>query len=312
MGRYTVVTGQNLYDVALHIYGSVEGIIDLMMNNTSLSLADTLRAGDELVYTDDYLINADIVAYNRLHGIVPANGERGVYPKYPPQDKPLELEAVLSGTGTSAGFALAGTADIVVDWGDNTPLQTLPLTGDLHFFHHSFDNVAPGERRIRIYGGGSVTQADLSALQATALYGYPPSVLERFTLNDATLELDFLPVMQKAYHLDLTGIKTPCLLPLTEVRTAMQIDLTGASVPREALDAYLIALAGRYYGRRPCTVTLPGEPSGDYREPPRDENQSYLLRTGMEAMWVLTHEPAWNEAGYWKFIVNSTTYTTQP
>ena len=48
MGKYRVIAGQNLYDIALHIYGSIEGIVDLMMCNTDLSLDTTLKVGDEL------------------------------------------------------------------------------------------------------------------------------------------------------------------------------------------------------------------------------------------------------------------------
>ena len=74
MGRYKVIAGQNIYDVALHLYGSVEGIVDLLMNNTSLSIDDDLRPGDELAYTDGFVINADVLAYNTRHNIVPAGG----------------------------------------------------------------------------------------------------------------------------------------------------------------------------------------------------------------------------------------------
>ena len=75
MGKYKVIAGQNLYDIALHIYGSIEGIVDLMMCNTDLSLDTTLKVGDELIYSDDFIINADVVAYNEMHGIVPSNGQ---------------------------------------------------------------------------------------------------------------------------------------------------------------------------------------------------------------------------------------------
>lgn len=84
MGKYRVVAGQNIYDVALYLYGSIEGVVDLLINNPDLSFATTLTAGRELVYTDDFVIRADVVAYNGLHGIVPANGERHVYPKRSP------------------------------------------------------------------------------------------------------------------------------------------------------------------------------------------------------------------------------------
>ena len=72
MGKYTVTEGQNLYDVALHLTGSIEGIVDLLICNPALSLADTLHSGDELFYTDDFVINADVVARYRREQIVPA------------------------------------------------------------------------------------------------------------------------------------------------------------------------------------------------------------------------------------------------
>ena len=82
MGNYRVITGQNIYDVALHLYGSIDGIVDLLINNPGLSLETELRTGQELTYTDGFIINADVVAYNEMHGIVPSNGERHVYPKH--------------------------------------------------------------------------------------------------------------------------------------------------------------------------------------------------------------------------------------
>lgn len=54
MGKYAVINGQNLYDIALDLYSSIEGIVDLLMNNTDLSLADDLQTGDELIYTEFY------------------------------------------------------------------------------------------------------------------------------------------------------------------------------------------------------------------------------------------------------------------
>ena len=56
MGKYRVVAGQNIYDVALYLYGSIEGVVDLLINNPDLSFATTLTAGRELVYTDDFVI----------------------------------------------------------------------------------------------------------------------------------------------------------------------------------------------------------------------------------------------------------------
>ncbi len=55
MGKYTVISGQNLYDVALHVYGSIEGITDLLVNNPDLSMGSVLAQGQELIFSDDYI-----------------------------------------------------------------------------------------------------------------------------------------------------------------------------------------------------------------------------------------------------------------
>ena len=50
MATYTVQYGQNLFDVALTLYGSIEGILDLLVNNKNLSINTELKYGDELEY----------------------------------------------------------------------------------------------------------------------------------------------------------------------------------------------------------------------------------------------------------------------
>lgn len=74
MSSYTVKTGQNIYDVALALYGSIEGIFDLLVSNNGLSLNDTLEKGQELTYHEDFIINQDIVDSLSNSRIVVKNG----------------------------------------------------------------------------------------------------------------------------------------------------------------------------------------------------------------------------------------------
>ena len=76
MGKYTVTEGQNLYDVALHLTGSIEGIVDLLICNPALSLADTLHSGDEVCSTAAFVITAEVGARDRREHIGPAGGVR--------------------------------------------------------------------------------------------------------------------------------------------------------------------------------------------------------------------------------------------
>ena len=126
MGKYRVVAGQNIYDVALYLYGSIEGVVDLLINNPDLSFATTLTAGRELVYTDDFVIRADVVAYNGLHGIVPANGERHVYPKT--FTLPLAVVLTLAAGIITVQCAVSGAGQLEIDWGDS-PIPSTTKSG---------------------------------------------------------------------------------------------------------------------------------------------------------------------------------------
>lgn len=309
MGRYVVTNGQNLYDVALHIYGSVEGIVDLMMNNTGLSLADRLRAGDELVYTDDFIINADVVAYNRQHGIVPSNGERQVYPRY--FTLPLVSAFHLANTQTSVSFSASGTGRMEIDWGDNSIVETLELDRSLRTYMHIFDNETGGVRRVRWFSEASFIHLDISGLQSSEIYTYRPLTVEEIKLRDASAAIDFLNLMHGVYEADLSGLKTGDLSPLVSCRELMRLDLRGAVVKPSVLDEYLTRLIALYGQRRNCEVCLSVRPGGIYQEPERDINGRYQPRSGMEAIWVVLHEPAWNEGGAWKFFINNEIYTVE-
>jgi hypothetical protein len=308
MGKYRTVTGQNLFDVALHVYGSIEGIVDLMMNNTALSLDSRLKAGDELEFTDGFVINPDITAYYRMNGITPANGERNVYFKRP--SFPETVRIPVSNKKPSAGFSISGNGEMEIDWGDNSPLEQLKLSGSLQSFSHFFDSTVSGNRRITVYGDFSVQQLDVTDLQALSIFLFRPLAVEKFILKDTAAAIDFLPLLKGVYDINLSGIKTASLLPLVENRELMRLDLSGINTKREVLDGYLTALVKHYYTRRNCTVILGEHPSGEYRQPPKDENGNYLLSSGMEALWVLCNEPAWNEAGYWKFIISGQVFSS--
>ena len=74
------------------------------------------------------------------------------------------------------------------------------------------------------------------------------------------------------------------------------------------INDYLIYIAKHNNQRRNCKVILDIQPSGTYKEPPKDSNGNYVITTGMEAIYVITHETAWNEAGSWSFDINGTIY----
>lgn len=69
MRTYTVRTGQNIFDVALTLYGSIEGVFDLLISNPegfnggALSMTTQLKSGMILNYHEEYIINPDIAKW---------------------------------------------------------------------------------------------------------------------------------------------------------------------------------------------------------------------------------------------------------
>lgn len=306
MGRYIVTTGQNIYDVALHIYGSIEGIVDLMMNNTALSLCETLKAGDELLFTDDFVINNDIVSYYRMNSIVPSNGERTVYFKNSVYHKLIEI--YINCKITTVQLDISGTGVLEIDWGDNSAMQVVKLSNQTKTIHHFFDNKIHTRRKICFYGDADFNLLDLSGLNPDSIFLLQPLYIERFSLNEGKAGIDFIRLFEGTFKIEMKKIRSSSLLPLIKCKKLMELDLSGGIFDQIVIDEYLISLVKEHYGRRNCTVTLTSRPSGEYHEPMRDANNNYIINYGMEAVWLLVNEPSWNEGGAWKFTIAGEVY----
>lgn len=75
MNQYKVRSGQNIYDVSMTLYGSVEGIFDLLASNKWLSMETQLSYGMILNYHEEFAINKNVVIWLKDNGILVKNGE---------------------------------------------------------------------------------------------------------------------------------------------------------------------------------------------------------------------------------------------
>ena len=71
---YTVRSGQNLYDVALELYGSIEGIFDLLISNDDVSLDSVLTRGKELSYNEEFMIEQSLPEWFKSNNVIVKNG----------------------------------------------------------------------------------------------------------------------------------------------------------------------------------------------------------------------------------------------
>ena len=194
MGKYKITAGQNIYDVAMHLYGSIEGIVDLLINNPELSLDDTLKSGEELEYTDGFTISPDIVAYNRMYSLLPANGERNVYPKEPAGKRFMEL--YIDNKQTAASLLLSGNGTLEIDWGDNMELEVVVLSDETKELRHYFNDKITSVRRVSFYGEVRFRILEISRSHASSVYLLRPVSMEKFTCEKMELDISFLSLAE--------------------------------------------------------------------------------------------------------------------
>lgn len=75
MNKYVTKSGQNIYDIALVLYGSIEGIFDLLISNPSISFDTIFNTGMEVYYHSDFVVNQDIVNWLDTNNIKVKNGQ---------------------------------------------------------------------------------------------------------------------------------------------------------------------------------------------------------------------------------------------
>ena len=122
MSEYIVKHGQNIFDVALQLYGSIEGVFDLLISNPRLSMETQLEDGDVLCYHDYFVINSNIVA--SLDGDV-VNGERSTYHQV--SSLPLLMIIKPENDETTIDVSMSGEGSISIDWGDSSPMSNFTL-----------------------------------------------------------------------------------------------------------------------------------------------------------------------------------------
>jgi hypothetical protein len=291
MATYKVKGSQNLYDIALHLYGTIEGLFDLLISNPSLNMSMDLKPGMELEYHDDFIINPSIVNQFNEENIVPINGERSVY--FKETDAPLRAIIKTPAELDAFYFSISGEGELIADWGDNTPLETISLTHTQSLIEHHFNNTVDS-RRIRFYGDFSVLQLNATNMEGEMYLTAPMTVDEYVShSNDNTLVGLFL--FEDTYKVDLQRMLIEDLKPIYSMSLS-QLNLLGAKFKSiDVLDDYLVNIVENHQNRRACEVWMDTEPT----------------ERGMQAIQTIIDESEWNTPTKWVFHINDQTYTAE-
>lgn len=291
MATHKVTANQNIWDVAVLLYGTIEGVFDLLISNPELNMTTDLTPGMELEYHDYFVINDGIISSLKSNNLVPGNGERHVY--YKAIEEPLVFICGVPADQELIDFSVSGDGQMLIDWGDNTEIETINLTHTIRRLTHYFDNVVD-ERRVKIYGTFNLLTLDTSKLKGD-MFTIRPVVVDEFTSKANGNSLKGLFLFDGTVKVDLQTMVISDLSPIYDMSlqelNLLQVQFTDVSV----LDNYLVHIAENYGNRRDCAVYLDTEPT----------------EIGMNAIQTIINEPEWNESGKWKFVINDIVYTQE-
>lgn len=291
MAQYTVREKQNIFDIALHLYGSIEGLFDLLISNYNLNMVDNIPAGTTLEYHDYFVINQGVVAGMKEAGIMPANGERSVYYK-----GMLGIEKAfvdMRPDSEYAGFSISGDGEMMIDWGDNSPLENITLTSKNNNLEHYFDNRSDS-RRVKLYGNFKIERLDVGKLKGN-LFVMDPIEVKEFVSKYNDKFLGGLFLFKGTDKVDLERAAVTDLSPIFDMALS-ELNLEGALFKNpDALDDYLVNLVNNHQNRRACTVRLSQMPG----------------QRGEEAIKTILGTPEWNTPTEWKFYINNELYTLE-
>lgn len=288
MATYIVKRHQNIFDVAIDICGSIEGIYDLLISNDWLSMDTDLQAGMEITYHEGYVINQSIVNEIQAQGYKPINGERHVYHKKMEAEQIFQIDIPVKYDNTA--LVVAGEGTMYVDWGDNSDIQAIELSHTVQTVEHFFDNTVD-KRVMKIYGQFSLLSWDATPLNGQ-IYTFYPVTVDEFSCKANDYPLEGLFLFEGTVKLDLGGMYLKDLSPIYDM-SLQELDLRGAHIDTETIDAYLQHIVEHYGSRRNCQVYLTREPSA----------------AGMGAIETILGETEWNASGAWMFNINGTIYT---
>lgn len=132
---YTVKRNQNIYDVAVQIYGSVEGLFDLLISNEGLAMDSELKEGQELVYHPVFIQNHSMLNKFASEKITLANGLAKEIPVINLNNVQFVM-GVQARKNVTERMKIEGDGPIVVDWGDSVfEVNSLPKNNKVTFTH---------------------------------------------------------------------------------------------------------------------------------------------------------------------------------
>lgn len=161
MKTYIVKTKQNIFDIALQLHGSVEGVFDLLLSNETLTFDSIISVGTKLNYHEEFIINDDVVKWFDDNNVVVRNGQKIIEAV---QEGLPRMMILQYGHDCAFTFKLK-SGNLVVNWDDASIPQIYTVSDGAVEAAHYYRGVS--HHTIQLYGDFSFTELNLSDINGT-------------------------------------------------------------------------------------------------------------------------------------------------
>lgn len=182
--KYVVRTGENIYDIALTLFGSIEGIFDLLVSNENISMNTRLQKGDVLYYHDEFVVNDDVTNWIEENGLHVKNGDH--QEDEDTIQKNADMKIIIRQTGAFSAINVKLISGVMyIDWGDGAGVS-IGVADNYYMADHDYQDI--GEHIIRISGDFQVDILDFSELNGVYYALAPINIFGEFNSNFPTNE----------------------------------------------------------------------------------------------------------------------------
>ena len=308
IGKYTVGQNQTIFDIAIDIHGSIDGIFDILANNDSLSFDEELAVGSEILFSNYQNENSFISDLLDARDIIPSSEVRYIYPLQP-QEKHLVnvLSIKLDASIEAIELSIGVSGEAVIDWGGSEDFDFINHESvEIHKILHNSSLNTP-YRVISIKSDNpfiEMSKLKINNVDIEAVYVFTEELkVGDFVIDSCgPLSIEFSKllvsdnfVVSNANVIDLTP------LIYSELNN---VSILSDKIKNSVIDNFFLDIVKNNQRHGDVIMRFSVMPTGEYKEPVDKAN----ITVPAEAMWWLVNNPEWNDIMGWTIVINGKTY----
>ena len=305
MSTYISQPNQSIFDIAVAVHGSIDGIADILINNTDINMVDEIKSGTEILFTSIITLDKPTVDFLDNRDIIPSN--KGIDILFKEHPKPVLADIFYSQYDSE--FIIKKTSgNIYVDWGDNSEIEYFSSSDNIMYHQFDISRVDINEKSvIRIFADSSENIGDLTVLSPyiNKIIMYRPIAMNSYIDASEIENPTFLLLAKGIKKIHINNSTSLDFGFLGTIETLKELEVKTKNTTSEAIDKLFISIVNNYGSRLPASIKTKVSPNGVYKKP-KDASSP---QTGMEAVWILINSELWNtETHRWKIEIDGIEY----